>query len=55
METNVNIFDLHQKVNSYLALSLITVMTFAVVLYYFNHKASAMGDYWTQVDLSERY
>lgn len=46
--------NLHQQVNSYLAISLITVLTFATVLYYFNHSASKMGNYWTSYDDSQR-
>jgi hypothetical protein len=35
---------LKQKVNSYLCIALICLMTFWVVLYYFTHKAFAIAD-----------
>lgn len=40
--------DLYQKVNSGLAILLISSMTFLVVLFYFTHKASAIGQNFAQ-------
>jgi len=40
--------DLYQKVNSGLAILLISSLTFLVVLYYLTHKASAIGQNFAQ-------
>lgn len=35
---------LHQKVNTYLGIALISLMAFWTVLYYFTHTAEAIGN-----------
>lgn len=38
---------LKQKVNTYLCIALLSLMAFWTVLYYFTHKAAAIGNQYT--------
>ena len=46
---------IHQRVNSYLCIALIGLMTFWTVLYYATHKAAAFADEYTASSIDAGY